>query len=154
MGRGAHDYFQLKGAGGTHDTGPIYRNKQRIDDEGYLTGRLTEEAVSFVKRHKKQPFFLYLAYNAVHAPKQAPAQDVARFRRQFPEISESRAILMAMLYHLDLGIGLVVQTLKQEDVWDNTLLFFFTDNGGAKAMEANNAPLRGFKGSNYEGGGI
>lgn len=152
MGRGAHDYYLLKGASGTHDSGPIYRNKQRIDDEGYLTNRLTEEAVRFIKRNRTRPFFLYLAYNAVHAPKQAPVEDIARYRKQFPDISEDRVILMAMLNHLDQGVGQVVQTLKQEDVWDNTLLFFFTDNGGAKAMEANNAPLRGFKGSNYEGG--
>ena len=86
MGRGAHDYYQLKGASGTHDTGPIYRNKERIDDEGYLTQRLSEEAVRFIKRHSARPFFLYLAYNAVHAPKQAPAEDIARFRKQFPNI--------------------------------------------------------------------
>jgi arylsulfatase A-like enzyme len=57
-----------------------------------------------------------------------------------------------MLEHLDRGVGQVVQTLKHEQVWENTLLFFFTDNGGARAMEACNAPLRDFKGSNYEGG--
>jgi len=152
MGRGAHDYYQLKGASGTHDTGPIYRNKQRIDDEGYLTHRLTEEAVAFIQRQQNQPFLLYLAYNAVHAPKQAPSADIARYQKRYPYISETRAILMAMLYHLDQGVGKVVQTLKEEGLWENTLLFFFTDNGGAKAMEANNAPLRGFKASNYEGG--
>ncbi len=59
---------------------------------------------------------------------------------------------MAMLLHLDLGVGAVVKKLKDEGLWDNTLLFFLTDNGGAKAMDANNAPLRGFKASNYEGG--
>jgi arylsulfatase A-like enzyme len=152
MGRGAHDYYQLKGASGTHDTGPLYRDKQRIDDEGYLTHRLTEEAVAFIRRQQNQPFLLYLAYNAVHAPKQAPPADIARFQKRYPRISEGRAILMAMLYHLDQGVGQVVQTLKEEGLWENTLLFFFTDNGGAKAMEANNAPLRGFKASHYEGG--
>jgi len=59
---------------------------------------------------------------------------------------------MAMLYHLDLGVGAVVKKLKDEGLWENTLLFFFTDNGGAKAMEADNTPLRGWKGSNWEGG--
>lgn len=152
MGRGAHDYYQLQGASGIHDSEPLYRNKQRIDDRDYLTNRLTEEAVDFIKRRSAKPFFLYLAYNAVHAPKQAPPADVARYREQFPDISEDRAVLMAMLYHLDQGIGQVVRTLKEEDLWENTLLFFFTDNGGSKAMEANNTPLRGFKGSNYEGG--
>jgi len=152
MGRGAHDYYKLKGASGTHDTGPIYRNKKRIDDEGYLTSRLTEEACSFIDRQKDQPFFLYLAYNAVHSPKQAPQKDIKRYRKQFPDLSEGRVILMAMLHHLDLGVGAVVKKLKDEGLWDNTLLFFFTDNGGAKAMEADNTPLRGWKGSKWEGG--
>jgi arylsulfatase A-like enzyme len=59
---------------------------------------------------------------------------------------------MAMLQHLDDGVGRVVETLKQQGVWENTLTFFLTDNGGAKAMNANNAPLRGNKQQNYEGG--
>lgn len=152
MGRGAHDYYKLKGAGGQDDTGPIYRNKKRIDDEGYLTTRLTQEACSFIGEHKDRPFFLYLAYNAVHFPKQAPKEDIERYKKRFPKITEDRAILMAMLHHLDLGVGAVVKKLKDESLWDNTLLFFFTDNGGAKVMEANNAPLRGYKSSTWEGG--
>ncbi len=59
---------------------------------------------------------------------------------------------MAMLYHLDLGVGRVVDTLKKEGMWENTLLFFLTDNGGAPAMQAVDTPLRGAKGQNYEGG--
>ncbi len=150
LGRGGHDYFDL--AQKNPEVGPMYRNGKEIKDEGYMTTRLTEEAVAFIQRHKAQPFFVYLAYNAVHAPAQAPAEDVARYRRQFPEISEARAILMAMLEHLDKGVGQVVDTLKKEGVWDNTLLFFLTDNGGSKAMSANNTPLRGAKQQNYEGG--
>ena len=98
MGRGAHDYFKLKGASGEDDTGPMYRNKERIDDEGYLTTRLTEEAVGFIDQNKSTPFFLYLAYNAVHSPQQAPPEDLERYRKLFPDIGEDRQILMAMLY--------------------------------------------------------
>lgn len=152
MGRGAHDYFKLKGASGADDSHPLYRNKKRIDDQGYLTTRLTEEAVSFIGRNTKQPFFLYLAYNAVHSPKQAPAADVARYRKKYPAITADRAILMAMLEHLDKGVGTVVRKLKDEGLYENTLLFFLTDNGGSRAMQADNSPLRGFKGSLYEGG--
>jgi arylsulfatase A-like enzyme len=152
MGRGAHDYFRLKGASGTHDSSPIYRNRKRIDDEGYLTTRLTEEACAFIERHKQRPFFLYLAYNALHAPRQAPQEDIERFRARFPHLSEDRATLMAMLYHLDLGVGAVVRKLKDEGLWDDTLLFFLTDNGGSRGMGANNAPLRGWKKSKWEGG--
>lgn len=147
LGRGAHDYFRL-----ADDDSPLYRGLAPIRDEGYLTTRLTEEAVAFIRRHKHRPFYLHLAYNAVHAPPQAPPEDVSRIRRQFPDLPESRVVLMAMLHHLDLGVGRVVETLKTEGVWDNTLLFFLTDNGGSKAMNANNAPLRGFKQQNYEGG--
>ena len=154
MGRGGHDYFQLRGVKGP-EYAPIYRNKERIkegDYEGYLTTRLTEEAVAFIDRQKQKPFFLYLAYNAVHAPAQAPKEDIARMQKMFPQLDKKRAILMAMLHHLDLGVGAVVKKLKDEDLWENTLLIFLTDNGGSKAMEANNGILRGFKGSLYEGG--
>ena len=150
LGRGAHDYFDL--AQKDPDNGPIYRNGKEIKDEGYLTTRLTDEAVAFIQRSRSKPFYVHLAYNAVHAPAQAPAEDIARFRKQFPDISEARATLMAMLYHLDLGVGRVVDTLKKEGVWENTLLFFLTDNGGSKATSAVNTPLRGFKQQNYEGG--
>jgi arylsulfatase A-like enzyme len=143
MGRGAHDYYRL-----SDPEEPMYRNNQVISDSGYLTTRLTEEAVDFIKRHKIKPFFLYLAYNAVHFPKQAPAEDIKKFDTGDPD----RDILMAMLMHLDAGVGNVVKTLKEEGVWENTLLFFLTDNGGAKTMHAVNTPLRGFKQENYEGG--
>lgn len=157
MGRGAHDYFELKGASGTHDSGPIYRGKERIDDEGYLTDRLSEEAVAFIDRHRakgpgRRPFFLYLAYNAVHFPKQAPPGTLERHRQRSPDIGADRQVLMAMLEHLDRGIGTVIAKLKADGVFENTLLFFLTDNGGAKVMSACNAPLRGFKHSLYEGG--
>jgi arylsulfatase A-like enzyme len=150
LGRGAHDYFDL--AQKDPEVGPMYRDGKEIKDSGYLTTRLTDEAVAFIQQQKAKPFFVYLAYNAVHSPAQAPAEDIARFKKQFPEITEARAILMAMLHHLDLGIGRVVNTLKKEGVWENTLLFFLTDNGGSKAMSAVNTPLRGAKQQNYEGG--
>ena len=154
MGRGGHDYFKLQGVNSA-DYAPIYRNKTRLKPEeyrGYLTTRLTEEAVDFIDRQKDDPFFLYLAYNAVHAPAQAPEQDIERYQRKYPNLTKKRAILMAMLYHLDLGVGSVIDKLKDEGLWENTLLFFLTDNGGARAMEADNGILRGFKGSLYEGG--
>ena len=143
MGRGAHDFYELNNM-----DNPIYRGLEPIRQEGYLTNLLTNEAVSFIANHKDQPFFLYLAYNAVHAPAQAPAEIVKKYDTGDP----TRDILMAMLEILDDGIGKVVQTLKEKGVWDNTLLFFLTDNGGAGAMHANNTPLHGFKQMNYEGG--
>jgi arylsulfatase A-like enzyme len=152
MGRGGHSYFDLRSDTDGKFSGAIYRNKERINDEGYLTSRLTEEAVEFIDRNKKDPFFLYLAYNAVHAPAEAPEEDIKAYREKFPGLSKERAILMAMLKHLDDGVGDVVGKLKREGLFDNTILFFLTDNGGSKAMSADNTPLRGFKQMLDEGG--
>lgn len=152
MGRGGHSYFDLRSDSEGKFAHPIYRNKERINDEGYLTNRLSEEAVAFIDRNQQRPFFLYLAYNAVHAPAEAPQADIDEYRRRFPGLSTERAILMAMLKHLDDGVGDVVARLKQDGLFDNTLLFFLTDNGGSRAMRADNTPLRGFKGSLEEGG--
>jgi len=152
MGRGGHSYFNLRSDTEGKFHGPIYRNKNRINDEGYLTNRLTEEAVAFIDRNKRRPFFLYLAYNAVHAPAEAPEKDVRAYQSKFPELSPERAVLMAMLKHLDDGVGEVVGKLKREDLFDNTLLFFLTDNGGSRTMRADNTPLRGYKQSLDEGG--
>lgn len=148
MGRGAHSYFRLAIADAEDQGSPIYRNLEPIDDSGYLTNRITEEAVSFIQRHKDRPFFAYVAYNAVHSPPEAPEEDIDKYHTDDP----ARNVLMAMLLHLDNGVGKIVETLKAEGLYENTLVFFLTDNGGAKNMQANNAPLRGFKGSNYEGG--
>jgi arylsulfatase A-like enzyme len=147
MGRGAHDYFALAGEPSEFQH-PMYRDLEEIKDKGYLTTRLTEEAVAFIRKNQSAPFFLYLAYNAVHAPAQAPEADIRKFDTGDPK----RDILMAMLLHLDRGIGAVVDTLKAGEIFDDTLLFFLTDNGGARAMRAHNAPLRGFKQDHYEGG--
>ncbi|HUX55544.1 MAG TPA: sulfatase-like hydrolase/transferase [Bacteroidales bacterium] len=143
LGRGAHDYFAL-----SSPESPIYRNLDVIQDKGYLTDRLTDEAVSFIKNNKSKPFFVYLAYNAVHWPREAPTTDIDKYHTG----DAVRDTLMAMLLHLDNGIGKVVNTLKEEGLWNNTLLVFLTDNGGAPTMHANNSPLHGHKAQNYEGG--
>ena len=142
MGRGAHPYFDHSDM--EH---PIYRGLTPIQEEGYLTTRITEEAVDFIDRHEKEPFFLYVAYNAVHSPPEAPAKDIRKLTGD-----KTRDTLMAMIKHLDMGVGEIVNSLKKHDIFDNTLLIFLTDNGGAGAMNANNAPLRGFKQMDYEGG--
>lgn len=142
MGRGAHPYFDHSDM--DH---PIYRGLKPIKEEGYLTTRITEEAVDFIDRHEKDPFFLYVAYNAVHSPPEAPEEDIKNVTGD-----KKRDTLMAMIKHLDLGVGEIVSSLRKHDIFDNTLLIFLTDNGGSGAMNANNAPLRGFKQMDYEGG--
>jgi arylsulfatase A-like enzyme len=143
LGRGAHDYFKLD-----DPNDPIYRGTTPVQLSGYLTDLWGEEAVAFIERHKAQPFFLYLAFNAVHAPLQAPADEVAKFRTDDPD----RNTLLAMGKRMDDAIGSVVAKLKQTGAWENTLLFFISDNGGPLAQTADNTPLRGGKHQDYEGG--
>lgn len=142
MGRGAHDYFDF-----SDPQHPIYRGLEPIQEKGYLTNRITQEAVAFINKHKARPFFAYVAYNAVHAPPQAPEEDIGHQTGD-----ETRDVLMAMLLHLDNGVGEIAAAIKDAGVWEDTLLIFLTDNGGSAAMHANNSPLRGFKQQDYEGG--
>ena len=145
LGHGAHDYFDLKI---TSEYNSIYRNEKPINDTGYLTDNLARESVSFIERHKKQPFFLYLPFNAVHWPLQA----LQKYIKLFNTGDKNRDIYLAMLKSMDEAIGKVLDALKRTGTDDNTLIIFFSDNGGAKKNFANNGALRDFKQSVYEGG--
>ena len=151
LGHGGHDYFDLTIHQGADDNQqPIYRNFNPISDSGYLTDNLAREACSFIKGKsgKGKPFFLYLPFNAVHAPLQAPEEDIKRYNTG----DRSRDIQLAMIDRMDRAIGEVIKTLKEEGIYENTIIFFFSDNGGAKVTKAVNLPLRDFKHSVYEGG--
>ena len=151
LGHGAHDYFDLMCTDKPDDFHQcIMRNEQKIDDTGYLTDNLGREACNFIQKNAKanQPFFCYLPFNAVHWPLQAPEADIQRFNTG----DRNRDIYLAMLYRMDLAIGNVIQTLKEEKVYENTIVIFLSDNGGAKKVDANNLPLRDYKQSVYEGG--
>ena len=130
---------------------PLLKNGEEQPFDGYMTDILSREAVAFVNRHKAEPFFLYLAYNAVHTPLQAPDKYLARF----PNIADPRRrTYAAMTSAMDDGVGQVLATLRENGIDRNTQVWFFSDNGGPPTNVAPtcNAPLRGHKGSMYEGG--
>jgi arylsulfatase B len=129
---------------------PILRDSQPVLETQYLTDAFTREACDFVRRHAGQPFFLYLAYNAVHSPLQALDADLERFTH-IADIQ--RRIFAAMTANLDDNLGEVHQVLVQSGLERNTLVVFLSDNGGAtRELTSSNAPLRGEKGTLYEGG--
>ena len=99
-----------------------------------------------------RPFFLYLAYNAPHTPIQPPEEWLAKVRLRQPDISQGRAKLVALIEHMDDGLGQVMTTLRKTGLAENTLVFFTSDNGGQLEVGANNGPLRDGKQSMYEGG--
>ncbi len=129
---------------------PILRSSQPIDERANLTDAFTREACGFIARHRAQPFFLYLAYNAVHSPMQGADAWLAKFAH-IPDIH--RRIFAAMLAHLDDSVGRVVAQLRTLGLEENTLIVFLSDNGGpTRELTSSNAPLRGEKGQLYEGG--
>jgi arylsulfatase A-like enzyme len=145
LGHGAHDYFKL---GITDEYTSIYRNEKPINDSGYLTNNLARESVSFIERHMGRPFFLYLPFNAVHWPLQALQKHIEPFNTGDP----NRDIYLGMLVCMDEAIGRVLDALKRTGADENTLIIFFSDNGGARKNLANNGVLRDYKHSVYEGG--
>jgi len=145
LGHGGHDYFKLDI---TDEYTSIYRNEKPINDTGYLTENLARESVSFIERHKNRPFFLYLPFNAVHWPLQALQKHIERFNTGDP----NRDIYLGMLVCMNEAIGRVLDALKRTGADDNTLIIFFSDNGGARKNLANNGALRDYKHSVYEGG--
>ncbi|MEM8886557.1 MAG: sulfatase-like hydrolase/transferase [Bacteroidota bacterium] len=130
----------------------MYRNRELVDESKeihYLTDDLTEESIDFIERNHSDPFFIYLSYNAVHTPMHAKEEDI---EQQAIKGSEKRKIYAAMTQSMDENIGKLVKYLESKDLMDNTLIAFINDNGGAGNNASKNSPLRGTKGSYWEGG--
>ncbi len=128
----------------------IMRNHEPDKTEKYLTDEFSDEAVRFIKSHQNEDFFLYLAYNAPHAPLQATEKYLSRF----PDMKESkRKTYAAMVSAVDDGVGDVLNTLDSLGIEENTIVIFLSDNGGPENKNgSNNGSLREGKGSVYEGG--
>ncbi len=148
---GGHDYFRCNPPGETREYYiPLQRNQTEECFDGYLTDVLTQEAVSFIKRHRDEKFFLYLAYNAPHAPLQIAQERLSRVAQIDDPVRKSYAVMVCVLGD---GVGKVWDTLAELDLADDTVVFFLSDNGGpVEVTHSSNAPLRGAKGSVYEGG--
>ncbi|MES2995707.1 MAG: sulfatase-like hydrolase/transferase [Verrucomicrobiota bacterium] len=149
---GGHDYFTVDFREKDDEgyRGALLRNGTPETFQGYLTDRLSDEAVKWIAANKEKPFYLYLAYNAPHSPLQAPEEKIA----QFSKIEDGRRrTYAAMVSSMDDGIGRVLKTLEETGLRENTVVAFLSDNGGAgKANSSSNLPLRGQKGSFHEGG--
>jgi arylsulfatase A-like enzyme len=144
---GAHPYFPGKGAA-------IYRGREVAEEKEYLTDAFAREAVAFIDRHKERPFFLYLAFNAVHTPMHATEDRL----KKFTDIKDDqRRTYAGMLLALDEAVGRVLDKLRAAGLEEDTLVFFFSDNGGptmpgTTINGSRNTPLRGSKRTTLEGG--
>jgi len=127
---------------------------KEIDPPGHATDLFTQWACDYIgeRAKKPEPFFLYLPYNAPHTPIQPPKDWVKRVKAREKTITDKRARLVALIEHLDAGIGKVIAALKASGQADNTLVIFTSDNGGQTSVDGRNGPLRGGKQDMDEGG--
>ncbi len=149
MRGGSHGYFlnRVRNA--------IERDGEPVAEfsSAYATDYFTDEAIRYIADSSLTPggpWFLYLAYNAPHTPMQATDDDLAHYQHVR---NEKRRTYCAMVHALDRGVGRIVEHLKQTGQYDNTLIVFFSDNGGPRRTNASwNGPFSGSKGNLREGG--
>jgi arylsulfatase A-like enzyme len=143
---GALDYFTHRRDGQLD----WHRNDQPCADQGYSTHLIAAEACRIIREKRKdQPLFLYVPFNAVHAPHQVPA----RYTQPFTNLSGVRRTYAGMVAAMDEAVGQIVTALDDKGLSDNTLIIFSSDNGGpAPGRVTSNGPLRAGKGTIYEGG--
>lgn len=144
------DYYSHR----RHGINYMYYNEQEIDPQGHATDLFTDWAIHYLKQRADQPkpFLLYLAYNAPHTPIQPPKDWEQKVLQREAGIDAKRARLVALIEHMDHGIGRVLETLQQTGQAEKTIVVFTSDNGGQLNVGADNGPLRDGKQSMYEGG--
>jgi len=148
--RGFDEFYGFLGPSSVYFNAPLFRGDAPVTETAYLTDALTREAVSFIHRHAAQSFFLYLAYNAPHLPYDVPPQT---YLDRVANISDpDRRTYAAMVTALDDGVGKVLQALRDNNLTDNTLIFFLSDNGAPLNSVTSNLPLQGGKLDTLEGG--
>ena len=156
-GRGFEEYYGFLGGADSYlnaaadQANPILRGTTPTTDiDGYTTDAFAREAVKFIDHHKSSPWFCYLAFNAVHAPLEATEKYLSRF----PNIKDNKRLrFAAMQSAMDDAVGSVLGKVRELGQEENTLVFFFSDNGGPTPQTTSgNGALRGFKAQTWEGG--
>lgn len=126
----------------------MWRNQDRVDCRGHITELITDAAIDFIASQDQAPFFCYVAYNVPHEPLQAPIEYVKKYLGHGLPLREAQ--IAALVEHCDTNIGRLLKSLDDRGQADNTIVLFFSDNGGISKHY--NAGLRGHKGNVYEGG--
>ncbi|QJE94653.1 sulfatase-like hydrolase/transferase [Luteolibacter luteus] len=142
---GGHSYIS-PGSG----TNAILRGYDVVKEPGYLTETFAAETVSFIERKKDEPWFVYLPFNAVHAP----LETLAKYEDRFTSIQNpKRRKFAALLSALDDAVGEVLGKVKELGLEEDTLVYFVSDNGGpTDVTTSGNGPLKGLKAQTSEGG--
>ncbi|MEP5341618.1 MAG: sulfatase-like hydrolase/transferase [Algibacter sp.] len=140
---GSRSYFPMKNP---KKKQMLQHNGKRVFFDGYMTDVLGDQSVKYIQENKDTPFFMYLAYNAVHTPMEAKEEHLEKYK------NHPRQKLAAMTWSLDENIGKLQEKLKELNLEKNTLIYFLSDNGGAANNSSSGGPLKGWKGNEFEGG--
>ena len=145
---GARNYFYDPNEEFRNSIRNVVENYTQTNFEGYLTDILGDKAIGFInKNHQSNnPFFLFLSFNAPHTPMHAKDDVLEKFK------DNPRQVYASMMWSMDEAIGNVVEALKENDQYDNTIIYFLSDNGAAMSNDASPFPFKGWKGNQYEGG--
>ncbi|MBL9115929.1 MAG: sulfatase-like hydrolase/transferase [Verrucomicrobiaceae bacterium] len=137
-----------------HDRNYMRHNDKEVTPVGHATEIFTDWAVDYIRERTKtkQPFFLYLAYNAPHFPIEPPPDWLAKVRVRNPQLNEKRAMNVAFVEHLDHCIGQVLNVINDLGILNDTFVAFSADNGGSLPHAQSNSPWRGGKQDHYDGG--
>lgn len=142
------DYISHYDRMGTYDW---WHGRKQVKEEGYSTHLITKHAVNYIKENKDNPFCIYVAHEAVHSPMQGPTDVIQRGPDKVKgQRRNNKAVFKDMLQEMDKGVGQVIQAVKDAGIADNTLVIFTSDNGPMQFSSP--GPLKGRKGSIYEGG--
>jgi arylsulfatase A-like enzyme len=154
MARGFDEYYGVVGNPGTYFEPAIIDSRvapagRRPDDpDFYTTEAFATRAADWIERHKDSPWFLYLPFNAIHGPREAPE----RYRKRFAHVAnENDRTLFAMTAALDDAVGVVLAKVRALGLEDKTLIYFISDNGAPGHIDGNGI-LRGRKHTTWEGG--
>ena len=145
---GARNYFYDPNEKFRNSNRNVVENYTQTRFDGYLTDVLGDKAIGFInKNHQSNnPFFLFLSFNAPHTPMHAKDDVLEKFK------DNPRQVYASMMWSMDEAIGNVVEALKENDQYDNTIIYFLSDNGAAMSNDASPFPFKGWKGNQYEGG--
>ncbi len=145
---GARNYFYDPNEEFRNSIRNVVENYSQTKFDGYLTDVLGDKAIAFInKNHESNnPFFLFLSFNAPHTPMHAKDDVLEKFK------DNPRQVYASMMWSMDEAIGNVVEALKENNQYDNTIIYFLSDNGAAMSNDASPFPFKGWKGNQYEGG--
>ena len=150
-GQGFDEFFGFcNGHTNLYFDAELERNARPTQTTGYITDVLTDAAMKFIGRNEDQPFFCYVSYNAPHSPYQVPDKYYDKFREQ--GFDEKTSSFYGMCENIDENVGRLLKMLEANNLADDTIVLFLTDNGGTAGVKHYNAGMRGGKTSVHEGG--